>query len=45
MAILIGIIFILPVLRSQLGLNLNIVSQAVIRSTDINAILLLTGNT
>jgi hypothetical protein len=32
-------------LRSQLGLNLNIVSQAVVRSTDINAILLLTGNT
>jgi Zn-dependent protease len=47
MLILIGLIFILPMLGSQMGIDLNIVSQAVAGSTSviIHAILLMTGNT
>jgi Zn-dependent protease len=45
--ILIGLLFILPVLGAQLGVNLNIIWQLVQRSTGIivDAILKLTGNT
>jgi Zn-dependent protease len=47
MLILIGLIFILPMLGSQLGIDLNVVSQVVASSTSviIGAILLMTGNT
>ena len=46
MMILIGLLFILPLLGAQLGIDLNIVWQFVQRSTNviINAILWLTGN-
>jgi Zn-dependent protease len=47
MLILIGLIFILPMLGSQMGINLNFVSQVVASSTSaiIDVILLMTGNT
>ena len=47
MLILIGLLFILPMLGAQLGVDLNIVSQVIASSTDaiIRAILRLTGNT
>jgi Zn-dependent protease len=47
MLILIGLLFILPMLGAQLGADLNIVSQVFASSTDsvIRAILRLTGNT
>src|SRR5258708_1192872 len=47
MLILIGLLFILPVLGAQLGADLNIVSQVIASSTDsvIRTILRLTGNT
>ena len=47
MLILIGLLFILPMLGAQLGANLNIVSQVIASSTDsvIRTILRLTGNT
>ena len=47
MLILIGLLFILPMLSAQLGADLNIVSQAIASSTDfvIRTILRLTGNT
>jgi Zn-dependent protease len=47
MAILIGLLFILPVLGAQLGIDLNIVSQVIARSSDavIQVILGITGNT
>ncbi|SRR6266542_465620 len=46
MVILIGVLFILPFLGAQLGVDLNIVWQLVIRSTNaiIGVILRLTGN-
>src|SRR5499433_1194505 len=46
MLILIGLIFILPTLGAQTGLDLNIVWRFIARSTDafIDAILRLTGN-
>jgi len=45
--ILIGLIFVLPLLGAQLGIDLNIVWRLVQRSTGIiiDAILRLTGNT
>src|SRR5262245_3285366 len=47
MLILIGLLFILPILGTQLGVDLSIVSRLVASSTDatIGAILRLTGNT
>jgi Zn-dependent protease len=47
MLILIGLLFILPMLGAQLGVDLNIVSRVIASSTDsiIGAILRLTGNT
>jgi Zn-dependent protease len=47
MLILIGLLFILPMLGAQLGAHLNIVSQVIASSTDsiIRTILRLTGNT
>ena len=47
MLILIGLLFILPMLGAQLGVDLSIVSQVIASSTDsiIRAILRLTGNT
>jgi hypothetical protein len=44
--ILIGLLFILPLLGAQLGIDLNIVWQLVQRSTNaiIDVILRLTGN-
>jgi hypothetical protein len=47
MLILIGLLFILPMLGAQLGVDLNIVSRVVASSTDaiIGAKLRLTGNT
>ena len=47
MLILIGLLFILPVLGAQWGADLNIVSQVIASSTDsvIRTILRLTGNT
>jgi Zn-dependent protease len=47
MIILIGVLFILPLLGAQLGIDLNFVWQLVQRSTDIiiGGILWLTGNT
>lgn len=47
MLILIGLLFILPMLGAQLGADLNIVSQLIASSTDsvIRTILRLTGNT
>jgi Zn-dependent protease len=47
MLILIGLLFILPLLGAQLGVDLSIVSQVAASSTDsiIRAILRLTGNT
>src|SRR5882757_4965658 len=47
MLILIGLLFILPMLGPQLGADLNIVSQVIASSTDsvIRTILRLTGNT
>jgi Zn-dependent protease len=47
MLILIGVLFILPLLGAQLGADLNIVSQVIASSTDsvIRTILRLTGNT
>ena len=47
MMILIGVLFILPLLGAQLGIDLNVVWQVVSRSTNviIDAILRLTGNT
>jgi len=46
MMILIGLLFILPLLGAQLGVDLNVVGQLVIRSTNtvIGVILRLTGN-
>ena len=46
MLILIGLLFILPMLGAQLGVDLSIVSRVIASSTDaiIGAILLLTGN-
>jgi hypothetical protein len=46
MMILIGVLFILPLLGAQLGIDLNIVWHLVRRSTNliIDAILWLTGN-
>jgi Zn-dependent protease len=45
--ILIGLLFILPMLGSQMGIDLNIVSQTIASSTGaiIDAILRMTGNT
>ena len=45
--ILIGLLFILPMLGTQLGVDLSIVSRVIASSTDfiIGAILKLTGNT
>jgi hypothetical protein len=45
--ILIGLVFVVPLLGAQLGIDLNIVWRLVQRSTDIiiDAILRLTGNT
>ena len=47
MMILIGVLFILPLLGAQFGIDLNVVWQLVSRSTNviIDAILRLTGNT
>jgi Zn-dependent protease len=47
MLILIGLLFVLPMLGAQLGVDLNIVSQLIASSTDsvIRTILRLTGNT
>jgi Zn-dependent protease len=47
MLILIGLLFILPMLGTQLGVNLSIVSRVIASSTDyiLGAILRLTGNT
>src|SRR6266550_589230 len=47
MIILIGLLFILPMLGAQLGVDLSIVSRVIATSTDaiIGAILRLTGNT
>src|SRR3954471_21249216 len=47
MLILIGLLFVLPMLGAQLGADLNIVSQLIARSTGfvIRTILRLTGNT
>jgi Zn-dependent protease len=47
MAILIGLLFVLPLLGAQIGIDLNVVWQLISRSTDviIYAILRLTGNT
>jgi Zn-dependent protease len=47
MLILIGLLFILPMLGAQLEVDLNIVSRVIASSTDpiIGAILRLTGNT
>ena len=47
MLILIGLLFILPILGAQLGADLSIVSQVIASSTDsvIRTILRLTGNT
>jgi hypothetical protein len=47
MLILIGLLFILPMLGAQLGVDLGIVSRVIASSTDaiIGAILRLTGNT
>jgi Zn-dependent protease len=47
MMILIGVLFILPLLGAQLGMDLNVVWQLIQRSTNviIEAILWLTGNT
>src|SRR5712691_5237951 len=47
MLLLIGLLFILPMLGAQLGVDLSIVSQVIASSTDsiIGAILRLTGNT
>ncbi len=47
MLILIGLLFILPMLGAQLGADLNIVSQVIASSTNsvIRTILRLTGNT
>jgi Zn-dependent protease len=47
MLILIGLLFILPMLGAQLGVDLDIVSRVIASSTDaiIGAILKLTGNT
>jgi Zn-dependent protease len=47
MAILIGLLFVLPLLGAQIGIDLNVVWQFISRSTDviIYAILRLTGNT
>ena len=44
--LLIGLLFILPLLGAQLGIDLNIVWQLVERASDviIDAILRLTGN-
>src|SRR5262249_15898695 len=46
MMILIGVVFVLPLLGAQLGIDLNIVWQLVIRSTNaiIGVILRITGN-
>ena len=46
MIILIGLLFILPMLGAQLGVDLSIVSRAIATSTDaiIGAILRLTGH-
>ena len=47
MLVLIGLLFVLPMLGAQLGADLNIVSRVIATSTDfiIGAILRLTGNT
>jgi Zn-dependent protease len=47
MLILIGLLFLLPTLGSQLGVDLSIVSRGIASSTDaiIGGILGLTGNT
>jgi len=47
MIILIGVLFILPLLGAQLGIDLNVIWQLIQRSTNviIEAILWLTGNT
>ena len=47
MAILIGLLFVLPLLGAQIGIDLNVVWQLISHSTDviIYAILRLTGNT
>ena len=47
MLILIGLLFILPMLGAQLGVDLSIVSRVIASSTNaiIGAILKLTGNT
>ena len=47
MAILIGVLFVLPLLGAQIGIDLNVVWRLISRSTDvvIYAILRLTGNT
>jgi uncharacterized membrane protein len=47
MLILIGLLFILPMLGAQLGVDLSIVSRVIASSTGaiIDAILRLTGNT
>ncbi len=46
MTILIGVLFILPLLGAQLGMNLDVVWQFINRSTNIviDAILRSTGN-
>ena len=47
MLFLIGLLFILPMLGTQLGVNLSIVSRVIASSTDaiLGGILRLTGNT
>ena len=47
MLILIGLLFVLPMMGAQLGVDLNIVSQLIASLTDsvIRTILRLTGNT
>jgi hypothetical protein len=47
MLILIGLLFILPMLGAQMGVDLSIVSRVIASSTNavIDAILRLTGNT
>lgn len=47
MLILIGLLFVLPMLGAQMGIDLSIVSQVIASSTSaiIDAILRMTGNT
>jgi hypothetical protein len=46
LAILIGLLIILPMLGAQLGVNLNFISDtlAIVTRTIINAIIYITGN-